>query len=117
MLNDRLSASKIIAEKLFAMETAIDDALISAGELTAAVPAARRRARVSAVVGQDAVELTGQALAALHEARAKIIAAHHAFAAVQVEVGLGARMSGDGWKPSAMLPETAPLQLVADRAA
>lgn len=117
MLNDRLSAAKIIAEKLFAVETAIDDALISAGELTAAVPAARRRARVSAVVGQDAVELTGQALAALYEARAKIVAAHHAFAAVQVDVGLGSRMSGDGWKPSLLLSKTAPLQLVAERAA
>lgn len=117
MLNDRLSASKIVAEKLFAMETAIDDALISAGELTAAVPVARRRARLSAVVAQDAIELTGQALASLHEARAKIIAAHHAFAAVQVELGLGTRMSGDGWKPPLLADETGPLHLVADRAA
>ena len=117
MLNDRLSAAQDIAAKLFALETAIDQALVFAGQLTSAVPAARQRARVSAVVGQDAVTLTGQTLAALFEARAKIVAAHHAFAEVQEQVGLKTRMSGDGWKPSLMAQEAAPLHLVADRAA
>lgn len=115
MLNDRLSAVKEVSAKLFALETAIDDALISAAELTATIPTARRRAKLSAVVAQEAYSLTGESLAALHSARAKVIAAHHAFAVVQTEIGLGSRMSGDGWKnPSA---EAAPLTLVSDRAA
>lgn len=115
MLNDRLSAAKDVSAKLFALEAAIDDALISAGELTATIPAARRRAHLSAVVAQEAYSLTGETLAALHNARAKVVAAHHAFAAVQTQIGLGARMSGDGWKePSA---EASPLTLVTDRAA
>lgn len=117
MLNERLGAAKDVAAKLHALEAAIDDALSQAGALTAAVPAARRRAGISAVVGQEAISLTGQSLAALHEARAKIVAAHHAFAEVQVQVGLGARMSGDGWKPALLTTETAPLKLVRNRAA
>ena len=117
MLNERLYAARSIASKLHALETAIDDALAYAGELTTAVPQARRRAGVSAVVGQEAIWLTGQSLAALHEARAKIVAAHHAFAEVQEQVGLKNRMSGEGWKPSAGSMETPPLALVADRAA
>lgn len=116
MLNDRLGAAQDVAAKLHALESAIDEALAFAGELTAAVPAARKRAHLSAVVGQDAIALTGQSLAALHEARAKIVAAHNAFSKVQAEIGLGTRMSGMGWKP-ALLAESAPLQLVTDRAA
>lgn len=117
MLNERLGAAKDVAAKLHALETAIDEALAYAGELTAAVPAARRRAGISAIVGQEAISLTGQSLAALHEARAKIVAAHHAFAEVQVQVGLGSRMSGDGWKPALLSADAAPLKLVQDHAA
>lgn len=117
MLNERLGAAKDVASKLHALEAAIDDALAYAGELTTAVPAARRRAGLSAVVGQEAIWLTGQSVAALHEARAKIVAAHHAFADVQAQIGLKTRMSGDGWKPSLLAAEAQPLTLVTDRAA
>lgn len=117
MLNDRLGAAQDVAAKLFALESAIDEALVHAGQLTAAVPAARQRARLSAVVGQDAIALTGQSLAALHEARAKIVAAHQAFFEVQTQLGLSARMSGDGWKPPLMETVTPSLHLVAEQAA
>jgi hypothetical protein len=98
MLNDRLAAARMVAEKLAACEDAIDDALSSAAELTSAAPAARRRANVSPVVGQDAIALTGEAMAALHAARAKIVAAHHAYAEIRDEIGLSPRMMGDMWK-------------------
>ena len=98
MLNNRLAAARLIAERLNACENAIDDALISAAELTSATPLARRTANVSAVVGQDALALTGAAMAALHEARAKMVAAHQAFADVRDQVGLRPHMTGDMWK-------------------
>jgi hypothetical protein len=98
MLNNRLTAARMLAEKLTACENAIDDALISAAELTSVAPLARRTANVSPTVGQDALALTGEALAALHEARAKMVAAHHAFAEVRDEMGLKTRMGGDVWK-------------------
>lgn len=98
MLNDRLAAAKMVAEKISALENAIDDALTCAAELTAATPAARRRANLSPVVGQQAIALTGEAMAALHSARAKIVAAHNEFAAVRDHIGIKPSMTGDLWK-------------------
>lgn len=114
MLNNRLAAAKLVAEKLIACEDAIDDALISASELTCAAPVARRKANVSAVVGQDAIALTGEAVAALHLARAKMVEAHHAFAGVRDELGLKTYATGDLWKFAA---SATPLTLVESEAA
>ncbi len=98
MLNDRLAAAKMVAEKISALENAIDDALTCAAELTAATPAARKRAKLSPVVGQEAIALTGEAMAALHSARAKIVAAHGEFAMVREQIGIRPSMTGDLWK-------------------
>lgn len=113
MLNNRLAAARLVTGKLLASENAIDDALISVAELTAAAPAARRQANVSAVVGQDVIALTGEAMAALHLARAKIVAAHYAAALVRDDLGLATYASGDLWK----IPNSASLTLVEDLAA
>lgn len=98
MLNQRLKAAKQVATKLRALEEAIDDALICAAELVAETPKARREANLSAVVGQDAIALTGEAMAAIHTARAKMIEAHACYADVRDQVGLTPRMTGDLWK-------------------
>lgn len=98
MLQNRLAAARMVAEKLAASETAIDDALISMAELTAVTPMAQRRANVSPTVVQDAMALTGEATAALQEARAKLMAAHQAFAEVRDQIGLRVHAGGDLWK-------------------
>jgi hypothetical protein len=98
MLNERLAAAKLVAEKISALENAIDDALVCAADLTAATPVARRSAKLSPVVGQDAVALTGEVMAALHTARAKIVAAHGEFATVRDQIGIKPSMTGDLWK-------------------
>jgi hypothetical protein len=115
MLNDRLGAAQDVAARLHALEAAIDNALICAGELTIALPAARRRANLSAIVGHQATLLTGDTLSALHHARASIIEAHSELSKTQVEIGLEAYAMGDLWK----LKNTATrnLELVMDRAA
>jgi hypothetical protein len=105
MLNNRLAAARLVASKLTAVEEAVDDALITAAELTSALPKARRQANVSAVVGQDAIALAGEAMAALQLARAKFIAAHHALADVRDEMGLRTLAAGDLWKFVAAKPE------------
>ena len=46
MLNDRLTAAKMVAEKLVALEDAIDAAIICAAELAAAAPQARKKANL-----------------------------------------------------------------------
>lgn len=98
MLNQRIAATRMVANKLTATENAIDDALISASELTATFPVARREANVSPVVGQEAIALAGEAVAALHDARAKIVAAHHALADVRDELRVPVRAGGSLWK-------------------
>lgn len=98
MLNQRLNAARAIAAKLHALEEAIDDAIISAAELAAETPKARRHANVSPTVGQDAIALIGETAQALQQARARLVEAHHAFATVRDELGLKPRMTGDLWK-------------------
>lgn len=103
MLNERMEAARIVAAKLLACENAIDDALISAADLTSATPRARRVANVSPIVGNDAVALVGDVVAALILARTKIVQAHGAYAEVRNELRIPSRLGGDLWK----IPEQA----------
>lgn len=98
MLKERLDAARMVGTSLSALEEALDDALVCAAQLTAAMPTARRRANVSPVVGQDALALIGEAMAALHAARAKVVEGHSALAIVRDEIGLREHASGDLWK-------------------
>lgn len=98
MLNERLAAAQQVAAKLRSLEEAIDDAIICAAELVAATPQARRNMNLSPVVGQDAMALSSETLAALHLAREKIVATHYEFADVRGQIGLTPRMMGDLWK-------------------
>ena len=98
MLNERLSAAMIVAEKLKSLEEALDDALISAAELTAAMPAARRTAKLSPVVGQAAISSSGDVLGAIHQARKSLVEMHQHLADVRNNIGLTPRMTGDLWK-------------------
>ena len=90
MLNDRLAAAQDVAAHLFALEEAIDAALAKAGELTTSIPAARQRARLSAVVGQDAISEVAATLQVLAKARGHVVQAHHHFAETQEQMGLKA---------------------------
>ena len=98
MLNNRLTAAKMVAEKLVALEDAIDTAIICAAELAAAAPQARKHAKLSAVVGQDAIAMTGETLSALYTARARIVEAHGEYADVRDQIGIKPSMTGDLWK-------------------
>jgi hypothetical protein len=117
MLNDRIGAAKDVAAALIALENAIDEALICAGAMTIALPVARNRAKVSAVVGQEVTQLTGDALSALLDARAKIIAAHSGLADVRDELGLRVLASGDLWKLKAQGSTDHGLKIVSGKVA
>jgi hypothetical protein len=88
MLNDRLAAAKMVA----------DAAIICAAELAATAPQAQKRAKLSAVVGQNAIAMTGEALAALYAARARTVEAHGEYAEVRDQIGIKPSMTGDLWK-------------------
>ena len=98
MLKNRIRAAKDITEKLTALEAAIDDALACASDLTISVVTARQETKVSAVVGQDAIGLTGEAIKSLHDARAQMVDAHNAFAVARDQMGLRTFASGGLWK-------------------
>ena len=117
MLNDRITAAKDVAAKLFALETAIDDALVCAAAMTIALPAARTRAKVAATVGHEAAMLTGDALSALMVARTKIVEAHGSLAEVRDEMGLKTYASGALWKLARSEKAENGLKIVASNAA
>jgi hypothetical protein len=101
MLKQRRMVAEQIAGALFEAEAAIDAALSKTAHLTGVMPALRKEAGASALIGQDAVERASQAIAALAEARRAIVETHKELTVAQHQMGLGAVMidPGSGEKP------------------
>jgi hypothetical protein len=100
MLVKRRNAMEAVAPELFAMESAIDDAILQSTRLTASLINERRNAGLSAVVGHDAIERSGTTFSTLIAARREIIATHEELGSLKRQVGLGAVMVGGlGDKP------------------
>lgn len=99
MLKDRRNAAIKIAESLFAAEEAIDVALARAAELNGNMVTARSEAKLSAVVGQDAFEVSAAVFAALARARCDIVETHRRLSEAKIRVGLGAVAIGETGKP------------------
>lgn len=101
MLKERRMVAEQIAGALFEAEAAIDAAISKTAQLTGVMPALRKQAGASALVGQDAVERASQAIMALAEARRAIVETHKELSVAQVQVGLGAvAIDGGGTKPT-----------------
>lgn len=96
MLNQRLSAAKKIAGSLHAAELAIDEAIARASELSAAIPAARGEANLSALVGHEATENVADALRVLAKARRHMVTAHGNLDEAKDQIGLRTRGFGGG---------------------
>lgn len=95
----RLSVGEALAARLYAAESAIDQALIETATLAAALPAARAEAWLPAVTGQRAFEGTAAAVNALAQARAHMIQTHNTLTAVARKLGLDALAVGPVDKP------------------
>ena len=109
-----------VAQKLGALERQIDQTLVAAGALIAALPDARVRARLSAVVGQEALDLVAQTTVMLSQARGKLVEAHHALAETGNQIGVGhlnitADLGNKTVPPTGALED--PIVLHAERAA
>lgn len=96
MLKKRREAAMRVAESLFAAEEAIDAALARAAELNGTLVTARTDAQLSALVGQDAFEVSASAFAALARARADIVETHRRLSEAKIQVGLRTVAIGDG---------------------
>jgi hypothetical protein len=91
-----------IAGALFEAEAAIDAAIAKTAALTGIMPSLRREAGASALIGQDAVERSSQAIMALADARRAIVETHKELSIAQTQIGLGAVVlidPGSGDKP------------------
>lgn len=95
----RLSVGEALAVRLYAAESAIDQALIETANLAAALPAARADAWLSAVTGQRAFAETAATLSALSDARAHIVGTHNTLTALARKLGLDALAVGPLDKP------------------
>jgi hypothetical protein len=91
----RQQVAQKVADRLFAVENAIDVALTRAAELTAAMPQARTEARLPAMVGQNALDRAAEAFTALVEARRRIVETHASLDEARVQIGLREVDSGD----------------------
>jgi hypothetical protein len=101
MLKQRRIIADQVAASLFEAEAAIDAALAKTAQLAGVMPALRRDAGLSALIGQDAVERASEAFAALALARRAIVETHKELSVAQTQMGLGAVMFGEpDTKPS-----------------
>jgi hypothetical protein len=91
----RQAVAKKVADRLFAVESAIDLALTRAAELNAAMPRARHEARLPAMVGQAALDRAAEAFTALVEARRRIVATHASLDEARLQIGLPEVATGD----------------------
>ena len=96
---NRSSIGEALAARLYAAESAIDQALIETATLAAALPAARADAWLSAVSGQGAFAGTAGAITALSEARAHIVQTHKTLTALARRLGLETLAVGPLDKP------------------
>jgi methyl-accepting chemotaxis protein len=97
MLKQRRHAAEQVAESLFAAEAAIDAALACTAKLAGQMPSVRQDARLSALIGQGAIEQAIEAMSALSQARRSICATHKELSMAQGHIGLGAaRLDGTG---------------------
>ena len=88
-----------LAARLYAAESAIDRAMSEAAALTAALPAARADAYLSAVTGQRAFSGAAAAIGALAEARGHLVQTHNTLAALARKLGLETLAAGPVDKP------------------
>lgn len=95
----RLAVGEALAARLYAAESAIDQALIETATLAAALPAARADAWLSAVTGQRALAGTAATISALAEARAHIVETHNTLTALARRLGLDRLAVGPLDKP------------------
>lgn len=116
MLKNRLTAATKVAQSLFAAEEAIDAALARAAELNGNMVTARTDAKLSALVGQDAFEVSAAAFAALARARCDIVETHKRLSEAKIQVGLRTIAVGDDdWPkpPQPTIEQTGHLKVVA----
>jgi hypothetical protein len=100
MRAQRQAIARNVAEKLLAAEAALDVAAARIAELSASLPLARLDAKVSAIIGQDAIHSSASAMLAIAETREKIVATHTNLKHACDQIGIPEESYGDLIKPN-----------------
>ena len=91
---DKTLIAQTVANKLFATEDSVDQAIIEASKLMTGLIEARQEMRLSAVVGGGAVAKIAAALSALSEARKAMVEAHQELDETTLRIGIRNRVIG-----------------------
>ena len=103
---DKMLTAQGVANRLFATEAAIDDALAQASQLMSEMLAGRQELRIAATVNEDAVSQVATSIAAMTQARVAMVAAHRELEEVKLRLGIRTKMIGGFAKESALAPVT-----------
>ena len=101
-----------VANKLFAAENSIDQAVADASLLVVELIKARKELGVSAVFGDDIIAQTTAAMSALSQARTAMVTAHRELEDAKLRVGIRVKMAGTGEKPPEQQAHYTPLREV-----
>ncbi|NEX91686.1 hypothetical protein [Caulobacter sp. 17J65-9] len=85
---DKIEVCNKVADKLFATEHAVDEAMVRASQFLESMVEARRELNLSAVAGEVATTRTAETIAALAEARRAVMSAHAALQNLQRKIGV-----------------------------
>lgn len=96
-MSTRKQVAQAVAERLWATETAIDNALAEAAALAGFMPLARMDAKLAAEVGHQAIAFVAGAVNMLIEARARVIDAHSELADTQKKLGIQHVVATGDW--------------------
>ena len=93
------AAAEAVAQLLWRLETQLDEAFATGGELLAALPRARHAAALPAIAGQQAFEVFGQAILAIGAARGHTVAGHRVIEKLGRQIGFETSFGDELPKP------------------
>lgn len=94
------AAAQTVADLLWRLETQLDEAFATSGELLASLPRARHAANLPAIVGQQAFEMFSQAVVAIGAARGHTVAGHRIVEKVGKQIGYETSFGDEQPKPA-----------------
>ena len=96
---ERALVAQRAANKLFAAETSIDQAMADAAALMMEFQSIRKEWNISAVFADEATAKVVSTLSALAQARSAMIACHAEMSEAKLRLGIRTKLSGTGDKP------------------
>lgn len=93
---EKALVAKNVADRLIKAELSVDQAILDTTNLLGGMVAARVELKVSATLGDEAARKVAEAVAALTEARAAVVAAHRELDETRLRMGIRTKLGG-GW--------------------